>query len=95
MHGYVCQRCGQSKVCTIKGCRGDCVAWCQACIRRHGKNPRLSLRAFVKLNREELSKAIVRVVPNIKQPISLSELELWVANDEGLYNWARSEGVRI
>jgi hypothetical protein len=24
-----------------------------------------------------------------------AELRLWVLNDEGLYNWARSEGVRI
>jgi len=23
------------------------------------------------------------------------EREQWIANDEGLYNWARSEGVRI
>ena len=58
-------------------------------------NSRLSLRAFVKLNREELSKAIVRAVPNIRQPLSLADLEQWVANDEGLYRWARSEGVRI
>lgn len=24
-----------------------------------------------------------------------SERRLWILNDEGLYNWARSEGVRI
>ena len=23
------------------------------------------------------------------------ERELWILNDEGLYNWARSEGVQI
>jgi hypothetical protein len=55
----------------------------------------MSLRTFVKLNREELSALIVRAVPNIKQPLSLAELEQWVLNDEGLYRWAQSEGVRI
>jgi len=65
-------------------------------IRQHTKqNPRMSLRTFVKLNREELSALIVRAVPNIKQPLTLAELEQWVLNDEGLYRWARSEGVRV
>lgn len=24
-----------------------------------------------------------------------AEIRLWILNDEGLYNWARSEGVRV
>lgn len=27
--------------------------------------------------------------------LSQSEIRLWILNDEGLYTWARSEGVRI
>jgi len=27
--------------------------------------------------------------------LTLSEIEDWVRNDESLYNWARSEGVRL
>lgn len=27
--------------------------------------------------------------------LNRSEIRLWILNDEGLYNWARSEGVRI
>jgi hypothetical protein len=27
--------------------------------------------------------------------LSVAELGEWIANDEGLYSWARSEGVRI
>ena len=27
--------------------------------------------------------------------VSVSEIREWILNDEGLYQWARSEGVRI
>lgn len=29
------------------------------------------------------------------EPLNDSERRQWILNDEGLYNWARSEGVRI
>lgn len=29
------------------------------------------------------------------EPLNDRERRLWILNDEGLYNWARSEGVRI
>jgi hypothetical protein len=35
--------------------------------------------------------------PGFKRDLRLNDEErrLWVLNDEGLYNWARSEGVPI
>jgi hypothetical protein len=54
---------------------------------------RKSLEAFIKENRNELDDCI-----QLKCPGALRndhERRLWVLNDEGLYNWARSEGVRI
>lgn len=29
------------------------------------------------------------------EPLNDEERRLWVLNDEGLYNWARSEGVNL
>lgn len=30
-----------------------------------------------------------------KHKLDSAELRLWILNDEGLYNWARSEGVDV
>jgi hypothetical protein len=30
-----------------------------------------------------------------ERALSLSDIREWVVNDEGLYSWARSEGVRV
>lgn len=51
----------------------------------------MTLRKFVKAYRQELEEYVKR---KIDQPaaVTLVELEDWVRNDEGLYNWARSEG---
>jgi hypothetical protein len=58
------------------------------------QNPyRISLREFLREHREELDEAIQRVAPGA--PRNDYEREMWVRNDEGLYNWARSEGVRL
>ena len=48
---------------------------------------------FIKENRTELVQAIEKAYD--QKPTSIKELSDWVMNDEGLYNWARSEGVRI
>ena len=53
----------------------------------------MKLQEFIKDNREELHKAIDNVVP--EHPRNDEEIRLWILNDEGLYNWARSEGVRV
>ena len=49
--------------------------------------------AWIKENREELDRCIKRVVPDCK--INDQERRLWVLNDEGLYNWAKSEHVNV
>lgn len=53
----------------------------------------MQLRQFIKENRKELDEAIKRVVPNTR--LNDEERRLWILNDEGLYNWARSSGCRI
>ena len=53
----------------------------------------MTLVQFIRENREEIDKGIKRVVPNCK--LNDGERREWVMNDEGLYNWARSEGVKI
>jgi len=53
----------------------------------------MTMQQFIKENREELDNAIQRAAPG--SPRNDSERRLWILNDEGLYRWARSEGVRI
>ena len=52
-----------------------------------------SLREFIREHKSEIDEAIRRQVPNAR--INDDERRLWILNDEGLYNWARSERVRI
>jgi hypothetical protein len=62
--------------------------------RRVRANPgRKSLREFIREHRQELDELIQRAAPGA--PRSDGEREMWVRNDEGLYRWARSEGVRL
>ena len=53
----------------------------------------ISLSQFIRDNRDELDAAIQSVVPGAAK--NDEERRMWVLNDEGLYNWARNEGVRI
>jgi len=50
---------------------------------------RKSMNEFIKEHREEIDNATKSQYKNDE------ERRLWILNDEGLYNWARSEGVRI
>ena len=54
----------------------------------------MTLKDFILKNRKELDVAIERACPNVGK-ITDEERRLWVLNDEGLYQWARSEGVKI
>ena len=54
---------------------------------------RLSVLEFIRENRQELDAAILRCCPGLK--LTDAERRLWILNDEGLYSWARAEGVRI
>ena len=48
-----------------------------------------TLKEFIKKYRQEIDEITKSPYKND------SERRLWVLNDEGLYNWARSEGVKI
>ena len=52
-----------------------------------------NLRAWVQANRLEIDIAIVRAGSRVS--IDDHERMMWVMNDEGLYSWARSEGVNV
>jgi hypothetical protein len=54
----------------------------------------MTLKDFIRENRQELDTCIKRVCPNCSLNDD-EERRQWILNDEGLYNWARSEGVKI
>ena len=54
----------------------------------------MSMREFIRTNRTEIDACITKACPNIGR-LNDDERYQWVINDEGLYNWARSEGVRV
>lgn len=52
----------------------------------------MTMEQFIEDHRGELDSAIRRVLgPNAD--LDDDERENWILNDEGLYNWAKSEGV--
>ena len=67
----------------------------------------MRMRDFVRENREEIDRAINSVlyrwdgdggrgtVPDPPPKRNDEERELWILNDEGLYLWARREGVPV
>ena len=55
--------------------------------------PRKSLSVWIRENREQIDKEIQLACPGA--PRNDRERELWIRNDEGLYRWARSEGVNV
>ena len=56
----------------------------------------MTLRDFIKNNRNELDKLIAKALGMPENPLKNdNERRLWILNDEGLYGWARSEGVRF
>ena len=55
----------------------------------------MSIADFIEENREELVESIHNYCGINRSRLDDEELELWIANDEGLYNWARSEGVEV
>ena len=59
---------------------------------------RKSMREFIRENREELDRAINSAIGSCEgqhSRLNDSDRRDWIMNDEGLYNWARSEGVRV
>lgn len=56
----------------------------------------MTLPEFIKQHRAELDAAIARALHLSHNPrANDAERRAWILNDERLYNWARSEGVRI
>lgn len=55
----------------------------------------MTLKNFIKENRSEIDQVIRRAIDDPSWRINDAERRLWVLNDEGLYSWARSEGVKI
>ena len=71
------------------------------------KDTNMTLKDFIKTNKSELVNAINAVVyrhdgrggrgtiPSPAPTYPITEIREWIMNDEPLYRWARSEGVRI
>lgn len=53
----------------------------------------MTIQQFIKENRDKIDAAIRRVCDNCR--LTDAERQLWILNDEGLYRWARGEGVKI
>lgn len=53
----------------------------------------ISIEEFIEENREQLTEAIKNACSNCD--IDDDEIEMWINNDEGLYNWAREAGVEF
>ena len=55
----------------------------------------MTMEQFINEHRGELDAAILRALGNPNLSLDDEERENWILNDEGLYNWARSEGVDV
>lgn len=53
----------------------------------------MTLKKFIQENRAELDHRISYGKKNFI--LRNEERRLWILNDEGLYNWAKSQGVKI
>lgn len=60
----------------------------------------MRMRDFISNNRDELVQAINGALNRYSQnkqeyKLTNKEIQDWIANDEGLYLWARREGVPV
>ena len=53
----------------------------------------MDMGTFINGNREELTRCILNTYPTCR--IDDDEIEMWINNDEGLYNWAMGCGVNF
>ena len=49
---------------------------------------------FIDENLADINQFILKSCPNIAR-LDDAERRLWILNDEGLYRWAKSEGVDL
>lgn len=55
-----------------------------------------TIKEFIQENREELDRCIAQAMGREENPYKNDdERRQWILNDESLYRWARSEGVKI
>lgn len=54
----------------------------------------MSMRRFIREHKDELREMIRKAHKHVGS-LSQEDLRLWILNDEGLYDWARSEGVPV
>jgi len=54
----------------------------------------MTMRDFIRSNRSKLDTCIKRACPNVGT-LNDDDREQWISNDQGLYNWALSMGVKI
>ena len=56
----------------------------------------MKIKDFIRENRQGLDECIARAMGRDSNPYpNDAERREWIRNDEGLYQWARSEGVKI
>ena len=55
---------------------------------------REQVRKFIRENRKEIDAHIRSICSNVGS-LNDNDREQWISNDEGLYNWARSCGVKV
>lgn len=56
---------------------------------------RKSLTDFIREHREEIDNGVKRYLDRPEMRLNDNDRREWVLNDEGLYQWAKCEGVRI
>lgn len=54
----------------------------------------MTMRDFIRKHRTVIDES-VKSLPGARKPTNDEEREEWILNDEGLYLWAKSEGVRV
>ena len=55
----------------------------------------MTMRDFIRENREEIDRCVHSVPGMEDYRMNDNDRRDWVANDEGHYHWARSEGVNV
>lgn len=53
----------------------------------------MTIKNFIRQNRQEIDEIIIQKCPNVRS-LNDKDRQQWILNDEGLYSWARNEGVR-
>lgn len=55
----------------------------------------MTMRTFIREYRKEIDRYIHSVAGMEDYRLNDKDRQDWILNDEGLYQWARSEGVKV